>query len=116
MYYYSRTYEVNFRKCCYKISRSKFGTLKWCYWFPNSWNFNKNVTSNKTKHVLVWNKLNELLKTVEAISTKGLTKDLINKNNILNGVIIYYSHQIRYTLNILMALIEKIRLVPLVEI
>ena len=38
----------------------------------------KNVTSNK-------NELNELSKKVKAISTKELTKDLINKFNILNG-------------------------------
>ena len=29
--------------------------------------------------------MNKLLKKVKAISTKGLTKDLINKVNILNG-------------------------------
>ena len=38
----------------------------------------KNVTSNK-------NELNELSKKVEAISTEGLTKDLIDKFIILNG-------------------------------
>ena len=38
----------------------------------------KNVTSNK-------NELNELLKKVNAISKKGLTKDLINKFSIFNG-------------------------------
>ena len=38
----------------------------------------KDVTSNK-------NALNELSKKVKAISTKGLTKDLINKFCILNG-------------------------------
>ena len=38
----------------------------------------KDVTSNK-------NELNELSKKVKAISTKGLTKDLINKFSILNG-------------------------------
>ena len=38
----------------------------------------KDVTSNK-------NELNELLKKVKAISTKGLAKDLINKLSILNG-------------------------------
>ena len=46
---------------------------------------NKNVTSNKTKHVLVENELNKLIKKVKAISTKKLSKDLINKYNILNG-------------------------------
>ena len=38
----------------------------------------KDVTSNK-------NELNELSKKVKAISTKGLTKDLINKFSILSG-------------------------------
>ena len=41
-------------------------------------NLNKEVTSNKAKHVLAENELNELLKNVEAISTKELIKDLIN--------------------------------------
>ena len=41
-------------------------------------NLNKNVTSNKTKHVLVENNLNQ--KKVKGISTKGLTKDLIILN------------------------------------
>ena len=36
---------------------------------------NKNVTSNKTKHVLVENGWNELSKKVEDISTKQLTRD-----------------------------------------
>ena len=46
--------------------------------------FNKRINSNKTKHVLVENELNELSKKVEAISKKGLMKDLMNGNNILN--------------------------------
>ena len=46
-------------------------------------NLNKNVTSNKTKHVLVENELNELFQKVKAVSTKGLTKDLIDKFCIL---------------------------------
>ena len=46
---------------------------------------NKNVASNKIKHVLVENELNELSRKVKAISAKGLTKDLINKFSILNG-------------------------------
>ena len=45
----------------------------------------KNVTSNETKHALVENELNELSEKVKAISTKELTKDLINKFSILNG-------------------------------
>ena len=52
---------------------------------------NKNATSNKTKCVLVKNELNELLPKVKAISTKGLTKDLINKYSILNGATYFYS-------------------------
>ena len=40
--------------------------------------FDKRINSNKTKHVVVENEINELTKKVEAISTKGLTKDLIN--------------------------------------
>ena len=38
----------------------------------------KDVTSNKSE-------LNELSKKVKTVSTKGLTKDLINKFSILNG-------------------------------
>ena len=48
---------------------------------------NKNVTSNKTKHVFVENELNELTKKsfkVGGISTKALTKDLKNEHKILN--------------------------------
>ena len=41
--------------------------------------------SNKLKHVLVENELNELSKEVEAISTKGITKDLIDGYKILNS-------------------------------
>ena len=41
-------------------------------------NLNKNLSWNKTKHVLVENELNELSEKVKAISTKGLTKYLIN--------------------------------------
>ena len=41
-------------------------------------NFVKKTNLNK-------NELNELSKKVKAISTKGLTKDLINKCSILNG-------------------------------
>ena len=48
-------------------------------------NSNKNITSDKTKHVLDEgeNELNELSKKFKPISTKGLTKDLINKFSIL---------------------------------
>ena len=45
---------------------------------------NKKVTSNKTKHVLVENELNELSKKGDVITTKGLTKDLINGYKIIN--------------------------------
>ena len=45
---------------------------------------NKNVTSNKTKHVLVENELNELSEKVKAIATKGLKIFLRNKFSILN--------------------------------
>ena len=48
-------------------------------------NLNKKVTSIKSKHVLVENKLTELSKKVEVLSTKGLTADLIDKYSILNG-------------------------------
>ena len=48
-------------------------------------NLNKNLSWNKTKHVLVENELNELSEKVKAISTKGLKKDLIDKFSILNG-------------------------------
>ena len=52
---------------------------------------NKNVTSNKIKHVLVENELNELSEKVKAISTKRLTKDLINKFSIINDSKDFYS-------------------------
>ena len=68
----------------------------------------KDVTSNK-------NALNELSKKVKAISTKGLTKDLINEFCIRNGAK-YFSLGIfqnylvfiptKNTLNILLALLE----------
>ena len=53
----------------------------------------KDVTSNK-------NELNELSKKVKSISTKGLTKDLIDKFSILNGA--KYFYQLVNTLNILL--------------
>ena len=40
---------------------------------------------NKAKHILTENKLNGLSQKLEAISTKGSTKDLINGYEILNG-------------------------------
>ena len=67
----------------------------------------KDVTSNK-------NELHELSKKVKSISTKGLTKDLINKISILNRAkyfslyfkIIQYIYQLKNTSNILVALLE----------
>ena len=47
---------------------------------------NKIDFNNKIKDVILSkNELNELSKKFEAISTKGLTKDLMNKFKILNG-------------------------------
>ena len=46
---------------------------------------NKNVASSKTKLVLVENELQKLLEKVKAVSTIGLTKDLINNFNTLFG-------------------------------
>ena len=45
----------------------------------------KLIKKTTKKHVLAKNELNEISKKVEAISTKGLTKDLISKYSILNG-------------------------------
>ena len=47
-------------------------------------NSNKNVTSNKTKHVLAKNELNELAENFKSISTKRLTKDFIKKNLVFS--------------------------------
>ena len=55
-------------------SRRQFDSL-----LPAILRLNKNVTFNKTKHVLVENELNELSEKVKAISTEGLAKYLINK-------------------------------------
>ena len=46
----------------------------------------KNVTSNKTNHVLIETELDGLSIKAELISTKGLTKELINGYSILKGV------------------------------
>ena len=81
-------------------------------------NLKKNVTSNKTKHVPVENELNELSRKVEGISTKRLTKDLINGHKILDNTK-YFSSGIfqnylvfipakKKTLNVLGALLELI--------
>ena len=76
-------------------------------------NLDKKLTSNKAKHVLAENELNELSKNVEAMSSKGLTKDLINGYVILyfyfsSGIFKNYLVFIRakYTLDILMALLN----------
>ena len=53
-------------------------------------NINEKATSNKTKHVLVENELDELSEEVELISTKELTKDLINEYSILKGAKKFY--------------------------
>ena len=47
--------------------------------------FNKIINSIKTKDVLAKNELNKLSRKVEAIATKGLTKNLTNGYKILNG-------------------------------
>ena len=43
------------------------------------------VYSNKTRHIEVNTKLDDIEKKVKIISTKGLTVDLINKYSIPNG-------------------------------
>ena len=63
--------------------------------FVKKTDFDKNVTSNKIKHVLVENELNELSEKVKARSTKGQTKNLINKFSILNRAK-YFSSGIQY--------------------
>ena len=63
--------------------------------FVKKTDFDKNVTSNKIKHVLIENELNELSEKVKAISTKGLTKNLIHKFSILNRAK-YFSLGIQY--------------------
>ena len=52
--------------------------------------FNKRINTNKTKYGLVEFESNEQLKKVQPISTKGLTKVLINGYKVLNGAI-YFS-------------------------
>ena len=49
-------------------------------------NLNKKATSDKTKHVLVESELDELSEKVKLISSKRLTKYLMNKYRIFNGV------------------------------
>ena len=52
--------------------------------------FNKWINSNRTKPVLVKNESNESSNKIEAISTKRLTKDLINWFKILNRASYFY--------------------------
>lgn len=52
----------------------------------------KKVTLNKTKCFLVENELNELSKKVRLISTKGLTRDLINVCRILKGAKYFFEN------------------------
>ena len=72
----------------------------------------------KAKHVLAENKSIELLKKVEAISRKGLNKDLINGYKILNGTKYFssgiFQHYLIFisaknTLNTLVVLLELVR-------
>ena len=48
-------------------------------------NINVKVTTKKTRGVVIQNELNKLSEIFEMISTKGLTKDFINNNSILNS-------------------------------
>ena len=48
-------------------------------------NINVKVTTKKTGDVVIQNELNKLSEIFEMISTKGLTKDFINNNGILNS-------------------------------
>ena len=68
----------------------------------NQKNVNKKFISNGRKHVLVENELNELSEKFKVISTKGLTKDLINKFSILQYfffqkylIFVWYFHQLK---------------------
>ena len=54
-------------------------------------NFVKKTNLDDKLKVLVENELNEISEKVKAISTKGSTKDLINKYSILNGAKYFYS-------------------------
>ena len=54
-------------------------------------NFLKKTDFDNELQKLNRNELNELIKKVKAISTKGSTKYLINKFSILNGLKYFYS-------------------------
>ena len=48
-------------------------------------NINKKVTSDKTKHGKAKKKLNDLAEKVKQLPTKGLTKDIVFVNSVLNS-------------------------------
>ena len=48
-------------------------------------NINVKITTKKTERVVIQNELNKLSEIFEITSTKGLTKDFINNNSILNS-------------------------------
>ena len=50
---------------------------------------------NNTSHAEVKNKLDDLIKKVKIISTKGLTNDLTNKYSILNGAKYFSSDRLQ---------------------
>ena len=52
------------------------------------------LKKSEKKPVLIQNKLIKIWETVELISTKVLTKDLINKYNILNGIFLQTAYKI----------------------
>ena len=56
-------------------------------------NCNNKIT-NKTRHVKVKTKLDDLEKKVKMISTKLLIADLINKNTIFNGAKYFFFRRI----------------------
>ena len=58
--------------------------------------FNESFNSNKTKHVIAENELMSWQKKIEAISPKGLTKDLINGYKILNRTRCFSSETLIY--------------------
>ena len=73
--------QISIRKLWCNIKASQFSKQKWYCSFCKKDYFDgklKTVTSNK-------NELNELWKKVKAISTKELTKEVMNKFSILNG-------------------------------
>ena len=78
--------------CASRLAQTKLATkcdiadfVKKAYFVEKLININRKVTLNKARHVEIKDKLDDLSKNVKIISTKGLTKDLINKYSILNG-------------------------------